>query len=82
MCHKEKIWLKSDSVSHKRAFKTRYVFARKVFDKEVQRAKRYFWFTEQKIILNEVNLIDVNLWKSIGKIGINQEKRRFVPMQG
>lgn len=59
-------------MSHKHALKSSYVFHRKVLDKEVQRAKCYFWFTEQKRILNEVNSNDVSFWKSIGNIGINQ----------
>ena len=54
--------------------KSNYISKRKLFDSEVQRAKRKLWFSTQTDLVNECNLHDVTFWKTIGKIGVGQNR--------
>ena len=59
-----------------------YCTARITFDREVQRAKRVYWFKMQSDILDSVN--DKNqdqFWKNIGNIGIINHKKKRIPME-
>ena len=79
LCDKEKRWLKSDR--RKCDLKSEYVYARKSFDKEVQKAKRFYWYSCQNDLSNNAISNDCNFWKTIGKIGIKQEKKQHIPME-
>jgi len=48
MCTAEKYWLKCVRKCQQAVLKSKYVPARKSFDREVQRAKRYYWYSIQK----------------------------------
>ena len=52
-------------------YKASYVGIRKQFDREIQRAKRWHWYSMQKNLLDECNVDQSQFWKSIGKIGIS-----------
>lgn len=81
MCNKESLWLKANGRANKRRLKTDYVSARKAFDHEVQKAKRLHWYSLQREVLTEAVSNDPNFWKTIGRLGINQEKRKKIPME-
>ena len=63
----ESSWLKSFCHSEKTRLKSEYVRLRKGFDKEVQRAKRFHWYSIQSELENECNIDQSCFWKSIGK---------------
>ncbi len=73
MCDSESSWLGSN-VARRPVLKSAYVHARKMFDRERQRCKRVFWKKEQDRLLNECENDPNKFWKSIGKIGVKQEK--------
>ena len=81
MCVAEKEWLSCKDHSSKDALKFSYVSKRKLFDREVQRAKRLYWYSLQKQLLDECEVDQTSFWKSIGKIGVNCSKNSGIPME-
>ena len=47
----------------------------------MQRSKRHHWFKMQHDILNDVDNDPKEFWKSIGKVGIHNNKKMSVPME-
>ena len=64
VCIAEKAWLSCIDVSDKKSFKTVYINKRKIFDREVQRAKRLHWYSLQTQLVDECNIDPVKFWKS------------------
>ncbi len=58
-----------------------YITSRKAFDRDVQRAKRFHWFSLQDDILEKCNVDNNSFWKSIGKIGVGNTKSKRIPME-
>ncbi len=81
VCIKEKLWLRCNYSNGKKALKSMYVSERKHFDRLVQRAKRMYWFKCQVDLLETVDNNPNEFWKSIGKVGIVQDKRKCIPME-
>ena len=81
VCKSEKLWLSSHVHNEKARLKSKYTNARKQFDREVQRAKRLYWFSMQKSLLDECNVDQTQFWKSMGKIGINSTNRKHIPLE-
>ena len=81
VCKSEKDWLNCNSMTMKRKLKSDYCYARKLFDKEVQRSKRHHWYKMQHDILNDVNTDPKEFWKTIGKVGIHNSKKLTIPME-
>ena len=81
MCEAERLWLRCDDSSRKSQLKSEYVSHRKIFDREVQRSKRFYWYKFQCNILEEVNEDPNYFWKSIGKIGVGSSKHHRIPMK-
>ena len=81
VCETERRWLKCNVKAEKSRFKSEYVHARKLFDREVQRAKRLYWYSCQKQLIEECNEGNDEFWKSIGRIGVGQSKTRRIPME-
>ena len=81
VCDAEKLWLHSQCRSETLKYKSNYVNIRKIFDKEVQRAKRLHWYSLQKSLLDEFNVDQSESWKSVGKIGISYANKNFIPME-
>ena len=81
VCKSEKEWLNCKIMTLKNKLKFDYCQARKLFDREVQHSKRQHWHKLQDNILDEVNYNPNEFWKSIGKIGINNTKKRSIPME-
>ena len=81
VCETERRWLKCNVKAEKSRFKSEYVHARKLFDREVQRAKRLYWYSCQKQLIEECNEGNDDFWKSIGRIGVGQAKTRRIPME-
>ncbi|CAG2193719.1 STG [Mytilus edulis] len=52
-----------------------------VFDREVQKAKRKYWYTLQQELLLESKTDQQTFWKKIGKIGIASERKTLIPME-
>ena len=65
----------------KHKLKSDYCFVRKSFDREVQRSKRLYWYQLQEDLLDKVNNDPNTFWKSIGKVGINNDKKKLIPME-
>ena len=61
--------------------KSVYIQTRKLFDREVQRAKRAYWRTMQNDLLHECNTDNINFWNTIGKIGVGINKPKTIPME-
>ena len=82
MCSHETRWLKCTTPSQKVInFKSAFITARRIFDREVQRAKRFYWYTLQNDMLKEENKNQTEFWKNIGKEGISQTKKNIIPFE-
>ena len=77
----EREWLRSSDRRDKINLKAKYVKLRKEFDREVQRAKRMYWFSLQPELLNECNIDQTRFWKSIGKVGASSRSKSFIPFE-
>ena len=54
---------------------------RKEFDRKVQRAKRLHWYRFQPDLMQECNDNSTEVWRTIGKVGIGQTRKRHIPME-
>ena len=80
-CDAEQSMLKSKSRTERKGLRKRFIEKRKLFNREVQRSKRAYALQRQAEIDN-LEATNPNLfWKEIGKIGIGQERRKFIPME-
>ena len=70
--------LKAEANS-KRIKREDFLRQRKLFNKEVQRAKRKYWKAKQIEIENSETSDQKAYWKQIGKIGIGQEREKDIP---
>ena len=77
----ERKWLNCTSKSGKAELKSEYVTSRKIFDREVQRSKRTYWFNLQRDLVNECNFDNKSFWKSIGRVEIGQTQKRRILME-
>ena len=80
MCDSEKAWLKCKN-RQKQQLKHIFVQKRKLFDKLVQRRKRTYWFEMQNEILYNASNNQNEFWKSIGRVGIRDNRRNEIPME-
>ena len=75
LCVKEKSMLKSD-IKSKRTKRDEFLRQRKVFNREVQKAKRKIW-KQKQIEIEQLETSDQkSFWKEIGKIGVGQERNK------
>ena len=81
MCDHESRWLKCSVQLQKSNFKSVFITSRRKFDREVQRAKRLYWYSLQNNMLNEVNKDQTEFWRNIGKVGISQTKKNKTPFE-
>ena len=58
-----------------------FVKYRKVFNRNVQKYKRLYWFNMQNDLLANANSNSSSFWKSIGKIGVASQKKNIIPME-
>ena len=66
---------------NKRKVKEEFLSQRRLFNAEVQRAKREYWKKKQADV-EELESTDPRMfWKEIGKIGIGQDRRKEIPME-
>ena len=79
MCQAEKKWLKCKSRTDKILCKAEYVKLRKLFDQNVQRSKRKYWFSLQNDLLHECDTNPNEFWKSMGKIGVGYSDKKTIP---
>ena len=77
----EKAWLKCQIPARKNMLKSEFAHLRRLFDKEVQLSKRTYWVRLQQDIMNDCNHNQSEFWKTIGKIGISQEKKSSNPLE-
>ncbi|XP_053405160.1 uncharacterized protein LOC128558904 [Mercenaria mercenaria] len=75
----ERLWVKSKQREEKVSCKSEYVSIRKLFDREVQRAKRFYWYNMQQELLTECNVDNTKFWKSNGKVGVWHCKKQSIP---
>ena len=80
MCAAEKEW-RSNTDRRKTELKTIYLSYRKHFDQTVQRTKRQYWFKIQFDIDNMEKHNTQDFWKTIGKIGVGNERRKIIPFE-
>ena len=79
LCLHEKKMLKCSC--NKRKIKEEFLSQRRLFNAEVQRAKREYWKKKQAE-LGELESTDPKMfWKEIGKIGVGQDRSKEVPME-
>ena len=78
LCLKEKSMLKSES-RFKRTRREEFLRHRKLFNREVQKAKQRFWKKKQ-VDIEQLEISDQkSFWKEIGRIGIGQERKKDIP---
>ena len=63
VCSDERKWIDCKNMSEKSKLKSEYVSSRKAFDRQVQRAKRLYWFDFQMKLLNDYNNDNVEFGK-------------------
>ena len=80
LCLKEKAVTKAEG-NKKRPKRELFLRQRKLFNREVQRAKRSYWRKRQLEIAQLETSDQKAFWKEIGKIGIAQERRNQIPME-
>ena len=72
--------LQSD-IKSKRTKRCEFLRQRKVFNREVQKAKRKFW-KQKQIEIEQLETSDQkSFWKEIGKIGVGQERKKEIPCE-
>ena len=81
VCVYEKYWLKASDRSSKMTLKSLYCSKRKLFDKEVQKSKRRYWYKLQCELLESVENDPNTFWKTIGKTGVASKKMHKIPME-
>ena len=80
-CLAEKRWLNHKMSSGKRELRAIFISKRKLFDKNVQKAKRRYWYELQTDLVKQSNEDPQTFWKTIGKVGAAFDKRKKIPMQ-
>lgn len=80
LCLAEKKW-RNETGRRKSELKSIYVVVRKHFDQLVQRTKRQFWFKMQADIDSMEKGSSQDFWKTIGKIGVGNERRKNIPFE-
>ncbi|XP_053402567.1 uncharacterized protein LOC128557926 [Mercenaria mercenaria] len=80
LCKAEKSWLKCKS-NNRQCLKHVYVQKRKAFDSSVQRAKRQYVYQAQSDLEAAVSANSRMFWKSIGNIGIGNERLKSIPFE-
>ena len=80
MCLAEKQRLKCLN-GNRRLLKHVYVTKRKEFDRSVQRAKRQYIYQAHAELEAAVSRDSIIFWKSIGKIGIGNERLKKIPFE-
>ena len=80
LCNKERAMLRAERNCKQ---KKRYAFLtqRKLFNREVQKAKRKFWKMKQIEIENLESSDQNSFWKDIGKIGVAKERKKDIPFE-
>ena len=82
VCESEKLWLRftgANNMKHKH--KKEYCIQRKTFDHLNRKYKRQFQAQERQKIEDKLSEINQNdFWKSIGKIGITNERKNCIPL--
>ena len=73
VCTANRSWVSCKQFGLKKHLRSDYIRIRKVFDRNVQKYKRLYWYNQQQQILNERVLDKTGVWKT-GKIGINNNK--------
>ncbi len=79
MCEAENNWLSCQHGPRRSLLKS--VQKRKRFDKNKTKQKRIFWKSEQDWPINEAETDPNKFWKSIGKIGIKQDRKPVILME-
>ncbi|VDI38103.1 Hypothetical predicted protein [Mytilus galloprovincialis] len=82
VCETEKIWLRfTGHSSKKRTLKEDYCHKRKTFDRLNRKYKRQYQLQQQQTLEDKLsNMNQKDFWKSIGKIGIANERKRAIPL--
>jgi hypothetical protein len=62
-------------------YKSRLREAQKCFDRVIQRSKRAFWKSQQKELENIALYDKSQFWKSIGKVGIANDRQKCLPCE-
>ena len=68
-------------MSVKKHLKSVFITARRMFDCEVQRSKRAHWASFHADLLAECENNQQEFWKSMGRIGIAQTRRKTIPVE-
>ena len=63
-CNAEKLWLHCADKARKSQLKVQYSETRKLFDREVQRSKRLYWYKMQCELVENATSDHVEFWKS------------------
>jgi len=74
----EKLWHKSKD-KDKSKMKSDMCKAQNNFDREVQKSKREFWFTEQRKLEEMYKYDKTQFWTTIGDIGIANDRKKTLP---
>jgi hypothetical protein len=80
VCSAEKIWLKCQNSHRKKELRHIYVQKRKIFDRNVKKAKRQNWHSMQEELVNSQGT-PKEFWRKIGKIGVGSERRNTISME-
>ena len=78
MCTAEKAWHRTNG-RDKHKLRADFVQKRRELDKQVQRAKREYWYQQQRDLLSMNSNDPKSFWKKIGHISVGNERKQPVP---
>ena len=80
-CIAEQQWLKCKDTGGKKQLRIVYISKRKEFYKNVQKAKRRYWYDMQTNLVKTSEENPQMFWKTISKVGVAFDKRKQIPME-
>lgn len=80
-CGVKCVTLINDLVKWKSSAKSnlKHIYVEKIFNKNVQKAKRNYWIELQEKLIDEAKHKHVELWKTIGRIGVRDNRESSIP---
>ena len=69
------MFLNCYNVCERKRLRVEFIKRRKIFNRNVQKPKRLFWFKMQNDLLVNIESNSSIFWKSVGKMGVAFQKK-------
>ncbi len=77
----EREWIAAKPGGNKKLLKSKYKQRNKDLKREIQKAKRRYWYQEQDDLSKLLCKNTGQFWNRIGKLGVRSEKPKDIPME-